>query len=90
MGLFSRQPKLRSCFFCSELVVDEKSATWDHYRTHLIEVTDSNGNRAFTFKCPRCGLMDEAWGGGRPDPSVNGVSAIFVHLMQRHGINLLS
>jgi len=90
MGLFSRKPQWHSCFFCSELVADERSAIWEHYKTHLIEVTDNNGHRAFTFECPRCGLMDEAWGGGRPDPESNGTSAIFVHLMQRHGIDLIT
>lgn len=90
MGLFSRKPKLHTCFFCSELVVDEHSARTEHYKTHLIEVTDNNGHRAFTFQCPRCGPMDQAWGGGRPDPEGNGVNAIFVHLMERHSINLIT
>ena len=90
MGLFSRKPKLHSCVFCSEVVVDESVTIWEHYATHLIGVTDNNGNEAFTFECPHCGLMDEAWGGGRPDPSSNGVSAMFVHLMQRHGVNLIN
>lgn len=90
MGIFSRKPKLHTCLFCSETVVDERSDMWEHYKIHLIEVTDNNGNRAFTFECPRCGLMDQAWGGGRPNPAFNGVSAIFVHFMQSHGTNLIS
>ena len=86
--LFSRKPKLHSCFFCSELVPDDGLAKDEHYRTHLIEVTDNNGQRAFTFKCPRCGLMDQAWGGGRSNPESAGVAAITVHVMQRHGIDI--
>ena len=86
--LFSRKPKLHTCFFCSELLVDDPVAQYEHYQTHLIEVTDNNGNRAFTFKCPQCGLMDQAWGGGRPDPASNAYSGICVHLKQRHGVNL--
>jgi hypothetical protein len=89
MGLFTRKPKLHTCFFCSELVA-EGGAIGEHYKTHLIEVTDNNGYRAFTFKCPRCGPMDQAWGGGRPDPESNGVIAIFGHLLQQHGIDLIT
>ena len=85
--LFSRKPKLHNCFFCSEAV--ENSAKTEHYKTHLIEVTDNNGQRAFTFECPRCGMMDQAWGGGRPDPEGNGVNAIYVHLLQHHNLNLI-
>lgn len=84
---FSRKPKLHTCFFCSELVADDRPSKRAHYKTHLIEVTDNNGQRAFTFECPRCGMMDQAWGGGRPDPESNGVNAIFVHLMQSHSVH---
>lgn len=89
MGLFSRSPKPHTCFFCSENVVDERAPRMEHYKKHLIEVTDNNGHRAFTFHCPRCGLMDQAWGGGRPDPESNGVNALFLHLMERHHVNVL-
>jgi hypothetical protein len=88
LSLFSRKPKLHSCFFCSEQV--EYPTKDAHYRTHLIEVTDNNGQQAFTFKCPRCGLMDQAWGGGRPNPEFNGVNAIYVHLMQSHNLDLIA
>lgn len=84
--LFSRKPKLHTCFFCSKAVED--ATKLEHYRDHLIEVTDDENRRAFTFECPRCGLMDRAWGGGRPDPEANGVNAIAVHLMQNHHVFL--
>lgn len=87
VSLLSRRPKLHSCFFCSEQIED--AAKWAHYETHLIEVTDDNGRQAFTFECPRCGVMDQAWGGGRPNPKFNGTSAIAVHLMQSHHFNEL-
>jgi hypothetical protein len=84
MSLFRRGPKLHQCFYCSEAIPEPEKR--DHYETHLIEVTDVNGQRAFTFDCPSCGRMDQAWGGGRPRPEMNAVSAMQVHLMQRHGI----
>ena len=88
-ALFERKPKLHTCLFCSELVVsDDPLAMREHYRTHLIEVTDNNGQRAFMFRCPLCGPMDSAWGGGRPDPVGNGVSAIFGHLLFSHGVRV--
>lgn len=87
MSLFRRAPKTEPCFFCAESV--EKDTRHDHYRTHLIEVTDNNGNQAFTFRCPRCGLMDQAWGGGRSDPAGNASAAIVVHLNDRHGISMI-
>jgi hypothetical protein len=84
VGLFTKREKLHTCVFCSESVPDDQPAKSEHYQTHLIEVTDNNGQRAFTFECPRCGLMDQAWGGGRPRPESNAVSAIAVHFMERH------
>jgi hypothetical protein len=84
MGLFSKQPKLHTCVFCSEAVPDESQSKHEHYKTHLIEVTDNNGHQAYTFECPRCGLMDQAWGGGRSHPQESAVSAIAVHFMERH------
>jgi hypothetical protein len=86
MALFARKPKLRDCFLCSEAV--EESALFTHYETHLIEVTDIEGRRAFTFHCPRCGPMDQAWGGGRPDPESNAAMAIAAHLMMQHRVRL--
>lgn len=89
-ALFRRQPKLHGCFFCEESILDEHAEKLAHYETHLIEVTDNDGLRAFTFECPRCGLMDLAWGGGRPNPEATAVNAIYVHLLQRHGIDNIS
>jgi hypothetical protein len=86
MPFFRRGPKLKECFFCDAVIEDEPIGRYEHYQTHLIEVTDNNGHRAFTFECPTCGLMTEAWGGGRPNPESNATSAMQVHLMQRHGI----
>ncbi|HUA73166.1 MAG TPA: hypothetical protein VL988_00250 [Solirubrobacteraceae bacterium] len=83
--LFGRKPKAHSCFFCAEEVED--ATKWGHYKTHLIEVVDDNGQRAFTFECPRCGPMDQAWGGGRPDPEGNGVNAIRAHLLLQHNVD---
>jgi len=88
LGLLSKKPKgpkLHTCVFCSELVPGDSHSKSEHYKTHLMEVTDNNGHQAFTFKCPRCGPMDQAWGGGRSDPERNAVAAIAVHYMERHG-----
>lgn len=85
MALFARKPKVRTCFLCSQAV---ELPLLEHYNTHLIAVTDNNGLAAYTFECPRCGLMDEAWGGGRSNPASNATSAIVVHLMQRHSVPL--
>ena len=63
---------------------DENPFKREHYKTHLIEITDNNGHQAFTFKCPRCGTMDQAWSGGRPNPQDNAVAAIAVHYTERH------
>ena len=82
MGLFSKKPKLEHCFYCSESFEEQELRA--HFLTHLIEVTDDNGQRAYTFSCPRCGLMDQAWGGGRPDPQGNGVTAMRAHLITVH------
>lgn len=62
-----------------------------HYETHLIAVTDNNGYQAFTFECPRCGMIDLAWGGGAPDEQMarsKAGAAVAVHLMQRHSIRM--
>lgn len=87
MGLFTRRPKTVICFFCHDAV--EQPAIITHYRDHLIEVTDNNGLTAYTFECPKCGMMDLAWGGGKPDP--RGVAAVSVagHLIERHRIMTL-
>jgi hypothetical protein len=84
MGLFGR--KMWQCFFCSNEV--EKSALLEHYETHLIEVTDNNRQRAYTFECPRCGAMDLAWGGSKPDPTSHATAAVPLHLWKRHNISL--
>lgn len=83
MPLFARKPKTETCFLCSHEV---DVPLMEHYKEHLLAVRDNNGNEAFTFECPRCGLMDQAWGGGRSNPASNATSAIAVHLMQRHSI----
>ncbi len=84
MGLFSRKPKTVACFFCAEQV--EEADLLDHYHEHLIAVRDNNGHQAYTFECPRCGLMDLSWGGGRPNPKVNAAAALALHLNDRHNI----
>jgi hypothetical protein len=87
MGIFGRKPKTaphHSCRFCSEIVPVTGSEKREHYKTHLIKVTDNNGLEAYTFKCPQCGPMALSWGGGRPSPKDNAVSAIAVHYMERH------
>lgn len=86
-AMFRRQPTLHSCFFCEEQIPDGRAEKLAHYKSHLIEVTDNKGRKAFTFECPRCGVMDLAWGGGRPDPEWTAVNAIYVHLLERHGID---
>jgi hypothetical protein len=84
MGLFSRRPKLRTCFFCSELFEFDTTQDIEHYKTHLIEVTDVNGDRAFTFECPKCGPMDSAWGAKSHDPEDHAAIAMKAHLMMTH------
>jgi hypothetical protein len=86
--LFARKPKIHSCFFCAQEIEDATKLR--HYKTHLLEVVDNNGHRAFTFECPKCGLMDQAWGGGRPDPEGNGVNAIAAHLLMQHRVDLIT
>jgi hypothetical protein len=89
MSLFARKtaprtaPTTEFCFLCSQGV---ETRLEEHYITHLIPVTDNNGNAAYTFECPRCGPMDQAWGGGRLRPESNAASAVAVHLMDRHSI----
>jgi hypothetical protein len=85
MSLFGRKSKIRTCFLCTQAVDADLEA---HYTTHLIAVTDNNGNAAYTFKCPRCGLMDRAWGGQSSDPKSNARAGIILHLMERHHIDL--
>lgn len=85
MGFFSRgptPPELRPCLICSEEHPNELAD--EHYKTHLISVTDNNGYAAFTFECPRCGPMPLAWGGGKNDPYPAPLAAIKVHMMERH------
>lgn len=88
--LFSRKPKQISCPFCSEQVQDTRTAKLDHWETHVFPVTDNNGERAFTFECPKCGPSDRAWGAGRTEESarLKAASAVGVHLMERHGVSL--
>lgn len=88
MALFSRKPKRTTCFLCSEAV--EEAALLTHYESHVFAVTDDNGDRAYSFVCPRCGTMDRAWGAGRPEDSARfkAASAIAVHLMQSHSVPL--
>lgn len=91
--LFSRKPKpptMHSCFLCSKQIEDVKITRFQHYETHLIEVTDMDGRTAFTFECSRCGRMDKAWGGGKEDPSEHAVNAIDAHLLQRHHVDLIT
>lgn len=84
MGLFG--PKMTTCYLCSNPV--PKPELQQHYQTHLIEVIDNNGHEAYTFRCARCGLMDQAWGGGRSDPASIAAAAITVHGMERHGVSM--
>lgn len=83
VGLFNR-PKVKNCYLCSQPVLEPELT--QHFVSHLIEVTDNNGHTAYTFECPRCGLMDQAWGGGRANPKSNAEAAIRVHGMERHGV----
>lgn len=82
--LSKKKPKLQACVFCSELIPGDRPSKEEHYKTHLIEVTDNNGHQAFTFKCPRCGPQDMSWGGGKSDPQSIAAVAIVGHYLQRH------
>ena len=79
-----KQPKLHTCVFCSDLVPGDSPSKTEHYKTHLIEVTDNDGLQAFTFICPHCGPMDLAWGGGKPDPQGTAVGALQGHYINQH------
>lgn len=57
MGLFSRKPKSVDCLCGDELKAGTSNA---HWRTHLVEVRSDAGHQAFAFKCPRCGMSDQA------------------------------
>ncbi|HEX4436814.1 MAG TPA: hypothetical protein VH061_08460 [Solirubrobacteraceae bacterium] len=61
-----------------------------HYEMHVFKVTDDNGDRAFSFSCPRCGTMNHAWGAGQPDDSARfkAAAAVAGHLMERHSIRM--
>jgi len=83
-----KSPRTITCPFCSEQVEDSSDAKMAHWETHLIPVTDNNGQLAFAFECPRCGPSDLAWGGGRPEEVARSTAAagVAVHVMERHGI----
>ena len=86
MGLFSRTPKPKKCWFCEAEV--PKAELWEHWRTHLRVVEANTGGRGFTFECPQCGPMDSCWGAGEDDERayMRTASAIEVHLMERHNL----
>lgn len=65
MGLFDRKPRLDTCVICSELIAQDQLR--EHYEEHVIPVTDENGDRAYTFECPRCGKCPRAFGARKPD-----------------------
>lgn len=85
MGLFSKKPKLKECYFCHDAVPAEQ--LHDHWREHMRTVQADVGGRAFTFECPRCGLMPSCWGAGEDDKQayMRTAMAIETHLMERHG-----
>jgi hypothetical protein len=83
----NKKPKVVSCFLCSQPI--EEHGEISHYKKeHLIPVTDNNDQRAYTFECPQCGLMDRAWGGGSPDTSAQSNAAMMInhHVKNHHGI----
>jgi hypothetical protein len=91
MGLLNRKPTTPPtviCPWCSKELPVEGSSKMDHWETHLIQVTDNNGDRAFIFRCP-CGVEDGAWGAGESldKAKFRGACGIAAHLMERHGIS---
>ena len=90
MPLFSKRPelpKLIACPFCSAQVVIDESR-YEHWETHLIAVTDDNGDRAYIFECPLCGPSDLAYGARKPDAAARHAAAyvVDIHVSQRHGL----
>ena len=79
--------KTITCLVCSQAVPIGES--FSHEKAHMIAVTDNNDQRAYTFKCPRCGPMDRAWGGGREEEAAreDAVQALRIHFMAEHGIS---
>jgi hypothetical protein len=73
MGLLSRKPKLDSCLVCSELV--EQGQMSKHLEQHVVAVTDENGDRAYTFECPRCGGFPRAYGARKPEQQARAEAA---------------
>lgn len=88
MGLFSSKPKQVTCPCGVEFPNGEDFAHWD---THLVEVVANNGQPAFAFDCPSCGMSAEAWGHEDLEPDkkrLRGRAAMATHMMQRHRIGL--
>jgi hypothetical protein len=83
------KPKIGYCFLCSQSI--EGNYLSKHYEEHLIPVTDTDGQSAYTFECPKCGAMDRAWGGRSLNDNAarsSAASAIALHLHDRHFIPL--
>lgn len=82
-----KKPEIVSCFFCSQDF--ENYALKSHYKEHLIQVTDNDGQTAYTFRCPKCGMMDMAWGGRSLNDNAAQTTAAFAiayHLDKEHFI----
>jgi len=90
MGFFNKGPKTKQCPLCGEDVLDDRSLKQEHLSTHMFQVTDDNGLDAYTFRCPRHGVGDLAWGGGCDEETarVRTRSGILVHCMQQHGTGM--
>jgi hypothetical protein len=88
VGLFERTPQTRNCPLCGESILDESSLKREHMESHLFEVTDNNGLRAYAFNCPSHGGSDLAWGGGKEEALAKGtaISCILAHCNERHGL----
>ncbi len=82
-------PNAIPCPFCSSQVPVD-SNRYSHWESHLIAVTDNNGDRAYIYRCPQCGPSDLAYGAGKSEPQARRHAAyvVDVHVEQRHGLRV--
>lgn len=88
MGLFSSKPKQVNCPCGAGFPENEKN---QHWGTHLVEVVADNGQPAFAFDCPTCGMSSQAWGHEDSSPATKrsrAQAAMGLHMMERHRISL--
>lgn len=89
MGLFSSKPKQVTCPCGASFPKDHDWLT--HWDTHLVEVTATNGQPAFAFDCPHCGMSSQAWGADASNERhkrYRAQAAMALHMQDRHNFDL--